>query len=120
MSQTTPTSGLALEPPPHSLAPPASPPHSLAPPASSPHHSPVERTSDLSSLDIDLEAVFDRLLSPKGIVQQFLLSVTLQIFNIIGFIVSGLGYGVLLERAPPGPMLEAIQFFGIVLTPQVV
>ena len=39
--------------------------------------SPLDRTIDLSALGIDLGSIFDRLLSPAGIVQQFLLTLTL-------------------------------------------
>ena len=48
-----------------------------------------ERTIDLSSLGIDLGTVFDRLLSPAGIVNQFALSLTIQLIFIIGYVVSG-------------------------------
>ena len=48
-----------------------------------------DRTVDLASLGIDLGAVFDRLLSPAGIVNQFALSFTIQFMFIIGYIVSG-------------------------------
>ena len=42
-----------------------------------PAASPLDRTIDLSSLGIDLGDIFDRLLSPAGIVQQFVLTLTL-------------------------------------------
>ena len=48
-----------------------------------------ERTLDLSTLGIDLNEVFDRLLSPSGIVNQFALSLAIQLMFIIGYAVSG-------------------------------
>ena len=48
-----------------------------------------ERTIDLASLGIDLGTVFDRLLSPAGIVNQFALSLTIQLMFIVGYIISG-------------------------------
>ena len=42
-----------------------------------PAASPLDRTIDLSSLGIDLGVIFDRLLSPAGIVQQFVLTLAL-------------------------------------------
>ena len=48
-----------------------------------------ERTIDLSSLGIDLGTVFDRLLSLAGIVNQFALSLTIQLMFIVGYVFSG-------------------------------
>ena len=48
-----------------------------------------ERTIDLSSLGIDLGAVFDRLLSPAGIVNQYALSIAIQLIFIVGYILTG-------------------------------
>ena len=79
-----------------------------------------DRVFDPSSLDIDFNAVFERLLSPKGIVQQFLLSIALQIMNILGFTISGLGYAAIVRNTPPGPFLDFVKFFDIILTPQVI
>ena len=42
-----------------------------------PPASPLDRTIDLSALGIDLGSIFNSLLSPAGIVQQFLLTLTL-------------------------------------------
>lgn len=79
-----------------------------------------DRVFDPSSLDIDFNAVFERLLSPKGIVQQFLLSIALQIMNILGFTISGLGYAAIVRNTPPGPFLDFVKFFDIILTPQAI
>eukprot|EP00090_Calanus_glacialis_P003102 TRINITY_DN12244_c0_g1_i2.p1 TRINITY_DN12244_c0_g1~~TRINITY_DN12244_c0_g1_i2.p1 ORF type:complete len:253 (-),score=57.91 TRINITY_DN12244_c0_g1_i2:23-781(-) len=79
-----------------------------------------ERTIDLSSLGIDLGTVFDRLLSPAGIVNQFALSLTIQLIFIIGYVVSGLGYGLLLARTPAGPLLDALSYFDVHLSPQAI
>ena len=78
-----------------------------------------ERTIDLSSLGIDLGAVFDRLLSPVGIVNQFALSIIIQLMFIVGYIVTGVGYGLLLARTPAGPLLDALKYFDVHLGPQV-
>ena len=80
---------------------------------------PLDRTLDLSSLGIDFNAIFDRLLSPKGIVQQFALTLVTVVFRSIGWATFGLGYGALVERASPGPLLDLLTFFEVVLTPQV-
>ena len=42
-----------------------------------PASSPLDRTIDLSGLGIDLGSIFNSLLSPAGIVQQFVLTITL-------------------------------------------
>ena len=80
---------------------------------------PLDRTLDLSSLGIDFSAIFDRLLSPKGIVQQFALTLVLSVFRSVGWATFGLGYGALVDRASPGPLLDLLGFFEVVLTPQV-
>ena len=48
-----------------------------------------ERRIDLASLGIDIGSVFDRLLSPAGIVNQFALSFIIQLMFIVGYIGSG-------------------------------
>ena len=48
-----------------------------------------ERTVDLDSLGIDPGAVFDRLLSPAGIVNQYALSIAIQLMFILGYIITG-------------------------------
>ena len=42
-----------------------------------------KRTIDLSVLGIDLDAIFDSLLSPSGIVNQFAISLSLQLFQSV-------------------------------------
>ena len=48
-----------------------------------------ERTVDLDSLGIDLGVVFDGLLSPEGIVNQYALSIAIQLMFLLGYIVTG-------------------------------
>ena len=52
-----------------------------------PASSPLDRTIDLSTLGIDLGSIFNSLLSPAGIVQQFVLTITLGKYPI-GVVVS--------------------------------
>ena len=80
----------------------------------------LDRTIDLASLGIDFEQIFDELLSPKGIVLQFVLSIFLQILNVLGYLITGAGYAFLVDRSDPGPFLDAVKFFEIILTPQVI
>ena len=47
------------------------------------------RTLDLSFLGIDLSQIFDRLLSPTGIVNQFAISISLQLFQSVGYVLTG-------------------------------
>ena len=49
----------------------------------------TKKTIDLSVLGIDAQAIFDRLLSPAGIVNQFAVSVSLQLFQSIGYVLAG-------------------------------
>ena len=49
----------------------------------------VDRSFDLSEYGIDLGATFDRLLSPKGIVNQFSLTFAIQMIVIVGYIITG-------------------------------
>ena len=48
-----------------------------------------KRTIDLSVLGIDLDAIFDSLLSPSGIVNQFAISLSLQLFQSVGYVIAG-------------------------------
>ena len=48
-----------------------------------------DRSFDLSEYGIDLGATFDRLLSPKGIVNQFSLTFAIQAIVIIGYVLTG-------------------------------
>ena len=49
----------------------------------------ADRTLDLSDLGVNLTSTFNQLLSPEGIVNQFSLSIIIQIFFIVGYVVSG-------------------------------
>ena len=49
----------------------------------------IDRTLDLESIGIDLGSTFDQLLSPSGIVNQFALTIIIQLCFIIGYIISG-------------------------------
>ena len=79
----------------------------------------ADRTIDLASLGLDFDDVFNQLLSPNGIVEQFVLSIGLQIMNVGGYVITGLGYAFLVERTAPGAFLDFLKFFEIILTPQV-
>lgn len=79
-----------------------------------------ERTVDLASLGIDLGTVFDRLLSPAGIVNQYALSIVIQLMGIVGYIATGLGYGLMLDRTSAGPLLDILMYFDVILSPQAI
>jgi len=79
-----------------------------------------DRTIDLSSLGLDFDDVFDQLLSPKGIIEQFVLSIGLQVMNVGGYLIAGLAYAFLVPVTPAGPLLDALKFFEIILTPQAI
>merc|ERR1712203_708252 len=79
-----------------------------------------DRTIDLSSLGLDFNDVFDQLLSPKGIIEQSVLSIGLQIMNVGGYVITGLAYALLVGVTPAGPVLDALKFFEIILTPQAI
>jgi len=79
-----------------------------------------ERTVDLASLGIDPGVTFDRLLSPAGIANQFALSIAIQLMFIVGFVVTGLGYGFLLAQTPAGPFLDSLMYFDVHLSPQAI
>ena len=44
---------------------------------------------DLTPFGIDLESTFDSLLSPAGIVDQFSLSIVIQLIFVVGYVTSG-------------------------------
>ena len=44
---------------------------------------------DLTPFGIDLESTFDSLLSPAGIVDQFSLSIVIQLIFVVGYVLSG-------------------------------
>ena len=48
-----------------------------------------DRTIDLEDYGVDLGVTFDQLLSPKGIVDQFALSILLQVLFVFGYVVLG-------------------------------
>lgn len=84
-----------------------------------------DRNLDLSPLDDFLTSIgvngtelYLGNVAPENIVNQFVLSLTVQIFSIIGYIILGIIYNHLVERASPGPFLDFLNYFGPVLTPQ--
>ena len=44
---------------------------------------------DLTPFGVDLESTFDSLLSPAGIVDQFSLSIVIQLIFVVGYVTSG-------------------------------
>ena len=50
----------------------------------------IDRTLDLESIGIDIGSTFDQLLSPSGIVNQFALTIIIQLCFIIGYVISGM------------------------------
>merc|ERR1711971_1101012 len=50
----------------------------------------ADRTLDLSDIGVNLTQTFNSLLSPEGIVNQFSLSIVIQIIFVVGYVVSGL------------------------------
>ena len=48
-----------------------------------------DRTVDLNDLGVNLTETFDSLLSPSGVVNQFALSVVIQIIFIVGYLLAG-------------------------------
>ena len=49
----------------------------------------ADRTVDLNDLGVNLTSTFDSLLSPSGIVNQFSLSVVIQLIYIVGYVIAG-------------------------------
>ena len=49
------------------------------------------RSLDLADFGVDLNSTFDQLVSAEGIVNQFALSIVIQIIYIVGYVVSGAG-----------------------------
>merc|ERR1712179_351826 len=80
---------------------------------------PEKRTVDLSFLGIDLSQIFDRLLSPTGIVNQFAISISLQLFQSVGYVLTGILYAIL-TATTDGTLREAITFFDFLLSPQAI
>ena len=48
-----------------------------------------QRIIDLTTLGIDLRAIFDGLLSPAGIVNQFAISLSIQLMQSVGYLLAG-------------------------------
>ena len=48
-----------------------------------------DRTLELSDLGVNLTTTFNQLLSPEGIVNQFSLSIVIQIMFVVGYVISG-------------------------------
>ena len=101
----------------------------------------ADRTLELSDLGVNLTTTFNQLLSPEGIVNQFSLSIVIQIMFIVGYVISGnirqyeslmahfrtqgflfpgLTLAALKARYTEGPILELLQYFDIHLSPQVI
>ena len=49
----------------------------------------ADRTLELSDLGVNLTSTFNQLLSPEGIVNQFSLSIVIQVMFIVGYVISG-------------------------------
>ena len=79
----------------------------------------TDRTLDLSDLGVNLTVTFDQLLSPEGIVNQFSLSIVIQIIFIVGYVISGLTLAWLKSRFAEGPILEFLEYFDLHLSAQV-
>ena len=79
----------------------------------------VDRTLDLSDLGVNLTSTFNQLLSPAGIVNQYALSILLQIMFIVGYVVSGLILAALKARYTEGPIVGILEYFDIHLSAQV-
>ena len=95
-----------------------------------------EKSLDLSQFGIDLDQTFDQLLSPAGIVNQFALSIIIQVIFILGYVISGetfvtkfmenissfisgFIFADLKTRFTTGPIFDLLQDFEIHLSPQV-
>ena len=48
-----------------------------------------EKTLDLSDLGLNLTSTFEQLVTPEGIVEQYAVSIAIQIIIIVGYLVSG-------------------------------
>ena len=49
----------------------------------------ADRTLDLADLGVNLTSTFNQLLSPEGIVNQFSLSILIQVMFVLGYVISG-------------------------------
>ena len=48
-----------------------------------------EKTLDLADLGVNLTSTFEQLVTPEGIVEQYAVSIAIQIIIIVGYLVSG-------------------------------
>ena len=78
-----------------------------------------DRTLDLADLGVNLTSTFNQLLSPAGIVNQYALSILLQIMFIVGYVLSGLLLAGLKARYTEGPIVEVLEYFDTHLSAQV-
>ena len=78
-----------------------------------------DRTLDLADLGVNLTSTFNQLLSPAGIVNQYALSILLQIMFIVGYVLSGLILAGLKARYTEGPIVGILEYFDIHLSAQV-
>ena len=49
----------------------------------------LDRTLDLNEYGIDINSTFNSLLSPSGVINQFSLSILIQIIFVTGYVISG-------------------------------
>ncbi|XP_023331801.1 uncharacterized protein LOC111703934 isoform X2 [Eurytemora carolleeae] len=66
---------------------------------------------DLTGIGINISQTFDDLLSPAGIVNQFVLSIFFQIVSIVGYAIAGGIYLKIAASVTSGPLLPAITYF---------
>ena len=80
----------------------------------------AERTFDLSDLGVNLTSIFDGLLSPVGIINQYVLTIVIQIMYmyIVGYVVSGLILVALKARFTEGPIVGLLEYFDSHLSAQ--
>ena len=53
-----------------------------------------EKTLDLADLGVNLTSTFEQLVTPEGIVEQYAVSIAIQIIIIVGYLVSGYNISV--------------------------
>jgi len=74
---------------------------------------------DLTPFGVNLTSTFTSLLSPSGIVDQFSLSIVIQLIFVVGYVLSGLIFAALKSRITTGPLVETLNYFEIHLSAQV-
>ena len=79
----------------------------------------AERTFDLSDIGVILTSTFDGLLSPVGIINQYVLTIVIQIMYIVGYVVSGLILVAMKARFAEGPIVGLLEYFDGHLSAQV-